>query len=189
MKQHKDLLVAWLPLAVAATCVIGAAYLLVFQDMRLSANDPQIQMAEDAAALLMKDRPVGQVVHAPDRDVDLSNSLMPFLAVYDEDGKPLGWSMTLDGHPPTPPAGVFAYAKAHGIDTVSWQPRPNLRQALVVVPYAVRGGSTGYVASGRSLRTIERRASQARTLAIIAWCVAMAMILLACLVVRNRKHE
>ena len=39
----------WLPLGVAVTLVCALIYATVQQNYRQSANDPQIQMAEDAA--------------------------------------------------------------------------------------------------------------------------------------------
>jgi hypothetical protein len=42
----------WLPLAIAITLLCGLVYVAVQQEVRLSANDPQIGMAEDLAAAL-----------------------------------------------------------------------------------------------------------------------------------------
>ena len=42
----------WLPFAVIVTAFCGLAYVTVQQALRQGANDPQIQMAEDAAAAL-----------------------------------------------------------------------------------------------------------------------------------------
>lgn len=187
MRFSKDIFKAWLPIAVAVTGVIGTAYVLVQQDMRLSANDPQMRIAEDAATLLAKGRPVQLVVSDQDPGLDLLTSLSPFLAVYDASGTPISRSMTLDGAAPKPPAGVFAYAKAHGLDTVSWQPRPDVRQSLIVMPYTAPDGTTGFVAAGRSLRVIERRTAQARTLALAAWLATLAASLIACAIVTSPK--
>jgi hypothetical protein len=42
----------YVPVAVLATLCCGLVYALVQQDLRQSANDPQIQMAQDAARAL-----------------------------------------------------------------------------------------------------------------------------------------
>jgi len=56
MTTHHALLiravVAWLPLAVATTLLCGLIYAVLEYDLRSGADDPQIQMAEDAATRL-----------------------------------------------------------------------------------------------------------------------------------------
>ena len=42
----------FLPVAVLATLCCGFVYTAVQQDLRMGANDPQLQLAEDAAAFL-----------------------------------------------------------------------------------------------------------------------------------------
>jgi hypothetical protein len=43
----------FLPLAVLATCLAGLIYAVIQEDLRTGANDPQQQLAEDAAAQLV----------------------------------------------------------------------------------------------------------------------------------------
>jgi hypothetical protein len=143
----------WLPIAVAATLLCGLMYTLVQQDLRQTANDPQIQMAQDAAAQLASGTPVVSLV--PSQRVDIAASLAAFLIVYDHTGKVIASSATLDGKTPTLPAGVLTAARASGEDTVTWEPRSGVRIAAVVVP--VRTG--GAVLAGRSLREVELRES------------------------------
>jgi hypothetical protein len=50
MQRIQNILRAWLPIAVVTAAFCGLAYLTVQQSLRQGANDPQIQMAEDAAA-------------------------------------------------------------------------------------------------------------------------------------------
>ena len=52
MSKLKNILRYWLPLAAVTTLLCGLIYLAVQQSLRWGANDPQIQMAEDAAAAL-----------------------------------------------------------------------------------------------------------------------------------------
>jgi hypothetical protein len=51
--KAKNILRHWLPLAAVTTLLCGLVYLAVQQSLRQGANDPQIQMAEDAAAALV----------------------------------------------------------------------------------------------------------------------------------------
>lgn len=42
----------WIPLSIVMTIVCGLLYLTLQQNIRMSANDPQVQLAEDAASAL-----------------------------------------------------------------------------------------------------------------------------------------
>jgi len=142
----------WLPVAVAATVVILLTYVVAQQDLRLGANDPQIQMAEDAAGLLNGGASPPSVV--PSANVDMAHSLAPFVIVFDKNGQPLASSALLDGAVPRPPYGVFVSVPAGGRNEITWQPAPDVREATVVVAYRV-----GFVLAGRSLRVVEERES------------------------------
>src|SRR5438445_588354 len=80
----------WLPLAFCLTVLAGLVYVTVQQNFRQGANDPQIQMAEDAAAQLQGGAQAQAVVGAG--KVDISRSLAPFLIVYDATGQQLASS-------------------------------------------------------------------------------------------------
>ena len=47
----------WVPLTIGTTLLCGLVYLATQQSIRQGANDPQIQMAEDAAAALVRPGP------------------------------------------------------------------------------------------------------------------------------------
>ena len=141
--------------------------------MRQSANDPQIQIAEDSAAKLA----VGE---SPDflrsnvyGNVDVAKSLAPFLITFDGSGKMLASDATLNGQSPVPPAGVFAYAKKHGLDKISWQPAKGVRIAAVVAYYG--GSREGYALSGRSLAEVENRIGSLQTLSFWAWLFSVLL--------------
>jgi len=166
----------WLPIAVAVTLLTALVYVVVQQDLRLSANDPQIQLAEDAATALAGGQPAQSVANGP--TVDMAQSLGPYLIVFDDGGHPIAASGTLDGKVPAPPAGVFTYVAAHGEERLTWQPRSGVRVAAVVVRYA-GAASSGYVLAGRSLREVEQREDQLLALAALAWTVTMGATLVA----------
>ncbi len=144
----------WLPFAAVITLLCGLVYASVQQNFRQSANDPQIQMAEDAALRLERGEEIQNVI--PKESVDLSQSLSPYVAVYDAGGIAVASSGSLDGTLPQPPSGVFAYTREHGEDRVTWQPRPSVRDAIVVRHY-MNGDTQGFVLAGRSLGEIEKR--------------------------------
>lgn len=166
----KNILRHWLPLAVVATLLCGLVYLAVQQSLRMEANDPQIQMAEDAAVALTAGGTSESVL--PVAQVDISTSLAPFLVVYSNTGEPLASSGLLHGTVPLLPQGVFDYTHQKGEDRVSWQPESGVRVAAVVVAY--NGSQPGFVLAGRSLREVEIRESQTEHITGIAWLFTLA---------------
>lgn len=160
----------WLPIAVAVTLLSGLVYTLVQQDLRQTANDPQIQMAEDTVAQLDAGSTATSLV--PQAQVDIAASLAPFLIVYDRTGAVIASSATLDGTTPVVPAGVRASARSNGEDTVTWEPRSGVRIAAVVVP-ARTGGS---VLAGRSLREVELRESDLLGATALAWLFILGAV-------------
>ena len=94
----------------ATVAVLGCLVVAVVvqQDLRQGADDPQHQLAEDAVARLGSGVPPTTVASGP--PVDLAASLDPYLVVYDSTGAVLASNGVLDGKPPIPPSGVLATA-------------------------------------------------------------------------------
>jgi hypothetical protein len=174
----------WLPLAIATAGLCALVYLTVQQSLRMGANDPQIQMAEDAASSLNAGASVESVV--PSAKVEIADSLAPFVIVFDDSGKVLASSATLHGVVPAYPAGVLDYVRQKGQDRVTWQPKVGVRMATVVVPY-----NNGFVMAGRSLTEIEKRESQVESLSGLAmlgiWAATLFVIALGELVGRKKS--
>jgi hypothetical protein len=172
MHRTKNILRLWLPLVAVISGLSALAFMAVQQTLRQGANDPQIQLAEDAAAAL----DAGQKPEAvlPPSQVDLANSLAPFVTVYDRSGKAVVSSGLLDGQMPDYPVGALQAAKSSGENRVTWQPRPNVRIASVVVPY-----KDGYLVAGRSLREVEEREGQAQTIVFTLWIATLLAALAA----------
>ncbi|HTX86822.1 MAG TPA: hypothetical protein VMC41_02005 [Candidatus Nanoarchaeia archaeon] len=169
--------------AVILALVFGFVYSVSQQVLRQSANDPQIQIAEDSAAALnagdqprfLKNNVYGMI--------DSSKSLAPFLINFDAAGKPVDSTAALNGQTPIPPAGVFAYAKAHGQNRVTWQTPDGTRLAAVIVYYSGNGG--GYALAGRSLLEVEKRESNLEFLTFWAWL--FSVLVLAALIFASEK--
>jgi hypothetical protein len=167
----------WLPLAVAVTVLAGSAFTIGQQVLRQGANDPQVQIAEDAASRLQAGASPSDIV--PGSDTDIATSLAPWLIVYGPDRKPLAGSAQLDGKPAEYPTSVFDNAPAGGRrDEVTWQPRAGVRVASVVV-----GFKGGWVVAGRSLRLVEEREDGVGQLAIAGWLAALVATAIAVLAV------
>jgi hypothetical protein len=150
----KKALYLWLPLALFSLALPVLVYASVQQAYRLSANDPQIEMAEDAADQLKRGEEISAVFPG-NRKVEVTRSLAPFSSVLGEDGKILVSSGELNGKPMSLPQGVLDYTKVHGEDRLTWQPQVGVRLATVVVHFS--GVKSGYVLVGRSLREVEQR--------------------------------
>ncbi len=154
VKNLRTTFIAWIPLGFAVIALAGLVYLAVQQDLRQSANDPQIQMAEDEAAAL-----AANVEFVPgNKVVDIGQSLAPYLVIFDDAGNPMVGTGLLHGALPQLPKGVFDHTKAFGEDRLTWQPEPGVRSAIVVV--RTNGTHPGFVMAGRSLREVEVREDQ-----------------------------
>jgi hypothetical protein len=156
MPRIKNILGLWLPMAVVITLLLGMAYLVAQQVLRMNANDPQIQIAEDAAAALTNGQPIESVV--PTTKVDIATSIAPFVVVFDDSGKAIASSGLLHNQMPALPPGVFDYVRQRGEDRITWQPEVGVRSAAVIT--RITGQKPGFVMAGRSLRESEARSDQ-----------------------------
>ena len=133
---------------------------------RQGADDPQIQMAWDAAYALDHGRTIEEIV--PGEMVDMDRSLAPFYIIFNSAEQPVAASGSLNDSLQTVPEGVLAYAKQNGENRLTWQPQPGTRIAAVIVPYR-----DGFVLAGRNLREVEVREAQVSQFAGITWALAM----------------
>ncbi len=170
MNKFKNTLRRFLPFAVVISAFCALAYATVQQAYRQGANDPQIQMANDAADALADGASAQSLL--PASHVSIAKSLSPFLIFYDAQGNVTGSSAVLDGQTPELPAGVLDSTRKLGEDRVTWQPREGVRIASVVVSY-----KDGFVLAGRNMREVEAREAQTTTFAGLTWLLAMAATL------------
>jgi hypothetical protein len=151
--------------------VFGTIYAVGQQILRQSANDPQIQVAEDISRLL--DATNKPADFASNSRVDIANSLAPFLVIADASGKTVATTGQLNNTDPIVPVGVYTSAKKSGENRITWQPQKGVRVALIVVPY-----KDGFVAVGRSLREVEKRENEMLKIVGAAWGV---VVILSCM--------
>ena len=168
-------------IVITLALIFGFAYSLAQQVLRQGANDPQIQIAEDSAAVLALGNEPKFLGDNLNNKVDIAKSLAPFLITFDAAGKPLVSTAVFNGATPVPPAGVFASAKIHGQDRVTWQPAPGVRIAAVVAYYG--GQRQGYALSGRSLTEVENRSANLELLTFWAWLVSTIFVIIISLFV------
>ena len=142
----------WICTGLIVGLIYGSMYTVMQQDLRLGANDPQIQLAQDAAAQLTQGKSKAAVL--PTMRVDLDKSLAPAVIIYGSTGRPLAGNGYIGGSLPDFPRGALQSNDATAYHAVTWQPNKNLRLAVVIVK-----AGDNYVLSARSLAEVERRAS------------------------------
>jgi hypothetical protein len=161
-------------LAAVSTIICLLVYVAVQQSLRTGANDPQIQMAEEAVRALERGDAIDKVV--PAGTVEIERSLAPFLVIYDADGHAIAGSGALHGRPAAPPPGVFAYVRQNGEERVTWQPEPGVRLAAVVRSTPTKPAA--FVLAARSLREVEKREAYTQNVAAGALVATFCVILL-----------
>ena len=169
MKQFSHL--SYLSTLAVVTIVTALIYTCVQQIYRMTANDPQIQIARDAAHQLEQNRPVTSFTSDT---VDLSKSMAVFTAYYDADQKPIASTGYLNGAMPKLPEGVLDFVKKHAENLITWQPRKDVRIAAIVK--YVSSPTVSYVVAGRSLQEVEVREGNLSKMIIIAWILCFFIV-------------
>jgi hypothetical protein len=168
-------LAIFLPLAGLLTIAAFLVYGAVQHVYRTSANDPQMQIATDDVLSLNAGASPRRI--ASGLAVDLARSLAVHTTVFDRGDRVLASTARLDGAVPTPPNRVMDDVMRNGSHWLSWQPRPGVRVAAVVMPW--RGGT---VLVGRSLAPIEDRETSLLQFCRAAWLAGMGALAVAALV-------
>lgn len=163
----------YLLLLSCVTIIFVVIYVTVQQTYRTGADDPQIQITSDIKSRLHDGKNINQYLNDT---INISESLSPFVTLYDAKEKPLRSSGYLNEKPPQLPGGVFDFAKNYGEDRVTWQPQPGVRMAMVVV--YTNTFPVSFIAAGRSLQEVEIRESKLVTIVFIGWVICVALVLL-----------
>ena len=158
---------------VLATIVLGCAYVADQQILRQGANDPQIQLAEDAAAALGRGASAPAIVSSG-AQIDVAESNSPFIIVMNAKGTILQSSGVLGTLPPVLPRGVINYMQTHAEDRITWEPAQGVRIAAVIVKFS--GRALGFVLAGRSLREVEKREDALFWGFFAAWILSLIVI-------------
>lgn len=160
--------------ALAISAIAMGAYLAIQQSERLGANEPQTQLAEDAALALGAAGTIDEVIPSTPAPRDVGRSLGPMLIYLDDAGRPVASTGTLDGAVPVPPRGVLDEVRTRGEERVTWAPRRNVRLASVI--RRVGGVHPGFVVAARSLRETESRIDTIGRLLLLAWLAALVAL-------------
>lgn len=148
-------LIYWIPLATTIILLSGLAFGLVQQTIRLSANNPQIQIAEDSASYLaVTGHNPQSVLNQFSSTVNIAQSLNTFIIIYNQNGNIIGSNARLNGQIPTIPASLLTQVKQSKEVRVTWQLESDVRDAIVID--GINDGVQGYVVVGRSIREVEK---------------------------------
>ena len=98
---------------------------------------------------------------------------------FSEGDHPPSARASRNGQTPTPPKGVFEYARNHGEERFSWQPVLGRQNGvrIAAVLERVNGPQPGFVLAGRNLREVEAREQQVRQMAGLTWIGMLGVIL------------
>lgn len=171
-KNIYNILRLWIPLAVVSAFSIGFVYFAVQQNYRLSADDQQIQISEDASNYFKNG---GQISDPPNK-LEISQSLNVYYLAFDSKKKLLATSAVLHEKPAVVPDGVFDYAKNKGQNRFTWQPEKGIRVAAVLTYF--KGKNEGYVLAGKSLKEVDKRTDALKTIALISWAGSLVLSLI-----------
>jgi len=176
----------FLPAAAVGTVALLVVYGAVQQQYRQSANDPQVQLAEDTAVLLEGGSAPNAVLPLGAK-VDAAKSLAVGILVTDADGVArISSFQPTAGAELVPPKGVLEAAKNSGTPhTFTWSPAKGVRLAAVSAYYG--GATPGYVVVARSLRLVEDRIGQLGLFVGMAWVILMVILLGVSLLVSKRE--
>ncbi|HUC96709.1 MAG TPA: hypothetical protein VMR16_03555 [Candidatus Saccharimonadales bacterium] len=154
---------------IVTTIIFGTIYASQQQILRIGANSPQIQIAEDAAESLNAGI---NPISFTDTKVDIGKSLADFIIIYDKSGHIVSGDGYLNNQMPTVPIGVLKQSDGKDYSFVTWQPQTNVRIASVSV-----ATNKYYVFSGRSLKEVEKQEDKQLQFAAFGWFCSVIVIL------------
>lgn len=170
MNRFTNIFKNWIAYAAIITLMCGIIYITVQQNYRANANDPQYQMAEDAANALSNGADPKSLTPSA-TNIEISKSLSPFIIIFNDAGNMAATNATLDGKAIKIPPGVIPYIQKNGSDAVSWQPEPRVRLAMVGLH--TTAGKGYIVFTGRSLRKVEERIGKLGNQVLFGWICSL----------------
>lgn len=183
----------WLITSFVIFVAVSASYMGAQQVLRQSANDPQIQMAEDAQ-LAMKSGKQYKGFNLLQENVDISKSLSPFLIFYTgnegDDVHAIGGNVAFEQRPNETefdlPKGVFDRVRNHGEDIITWQAQNGARIAAVIVQAQDKNS---FVLVGRNLREVEKRIQNLTVQFVIGFVGAVILDFIVILILERLLPE
>lgn len=163
----------FLPFAVLVTFLSGLILVVTHNEIRQAANNPQIEIAENAIDLIFSG--VQPYTLYASRPIDIEKRLSTFQEIYNDKGDVIGSNGRLDGQNPQIPQGVLEYARTHGENRLTWEPKPGVRLATVVMRFAssTSTSTAGFVLAARNMREIENRQKDLIIEVVVGWVITL----------------
>ncbi|MDR3610211.1 MAG: hypothetical protein P4L27_06600 [Ignavibacteriaceae bacterium] len=174
MTKIKRILLKWLLLSALTSVFFLVIYVTFQQALRLTANYPQVQIAEDYAYLLSNADPFDSTRFS--EKINIERSLSSFVIIFNSNEYPVLTSGLLHGTIPHLPKGVLDNVKQDKELKLTWQPERGVRIASVIIAY--NGKNTGFVLAGRSLRETETTIGKIATILGIGWIISLISVLI-----------
>jgi hypothetical protein len=168
------------PVYAAAFALFFSAVLLTVsvayqQALRRGADRQPLSLVDSMNDRVTQGADPVRLAGTPSREIASAawlNSSNFFAVVYNDAGHPIAGNATLHGVLPQPPTGIFRYARAHGLNKVSWQPGAGIRVATVIKPLP----TGGFVLAGQSLIVSETQESRLNRLLTWIWLTMLAAV-------------
>jgi len=158
-----------------ASVIALMTYTAFQQFYRRGADKPQVDIAGAAALTMDNGGQLAAIV--PQQTVDMTDSLEPFVIVFDHDLRPIASSARLNGRIPVPARGVFDVVSRNAFDHhFTWQPQRGVRDAVVLTHFDGPNGR-GFVLVGRSLRVAESKTLLMTRIVMAAWAGSLLGLL------------
>lgn len=162
--------------AVILTLVMAFGFLVGQQVLRMSSDDPQISGIEGVYEALTAGQDPSAFSSLP--PVDPTKSLLPFVVVFDSEGKLVGGTLLLEGQNLEIQKSVLESSKKTNSKKITWQPKKGVRLASVIKPYAFEE-KQGYILVGKSLRENDYRTINLLKVFGFFWIVSLIIIFLS----------
>lgn len=154
----------WLPAAFAVTVLAAGGLVFIDNLIRAQANDLAVALAGDAAGALAAGAAPSEAVRVGLPATDIYASPRPWVAVFDGSGGLIASTATDLSDFPVSTLNLGAGT----MPNFTWQPRPGIREAVVV-----RRSGGDWVVAGQSLAQPERHKDEANLFAATGWIAAL----------------
>ncbi len=154
---------AWLPIGFIVAVFFIFTYIALQQYMRMSANDAPAEIVKNIDLALSEGALPSQFNSTHPVEIDKSLSL--YVIIYDANGRPISGTGALNGNYPIPSSDVFAYTRSHQIDKFTFEPKPQLRHAVVMTYHD--GTTPLYILAGHSLEQVESHIKELLSLSVV----------------------
>ncbi len=177
----KNKIIPWLTALGILFVIFLTIYGVSQQVQRNDADYPQIQIAEDAAAMLNSGAKPNSIASGA---INMNSSLAPFIIVYTKSGQVISGSGYLNNKIPQAPIGILTNSNDKDYYRVTWQPQSNVRIAAVTV-----SANHYYVLSGRSLKIIEKNENHTFQIAFAGGLLSVAILFVGFVIYNPSKKS